>query len=99
VSRRLIGEAEHFWQARYYDFNIRSPQQFSQKLLYLHHNPAKRGLCALPEDWEWSSSCHYATGMEGRVEIESGWTARRREFPGQTGEVQDPSLPKRRNSG
>ena len=35
VSRRLIGEAEHFWQTRYYDFNIRGPQQFSQKLLYL----------------------------------------------------------------
>src|SRR5439155_11165441 len=23
VSRRLIGEADHFWQKRYYDFNIR----------------------------------------------------------------------------
>ena len=23
VSRRLIGDAEHFWQKRYYDFNIR----------------------------------------------------------------------------
>jgi len=22
VSRRLIGDAEHFWQKRYYDFNI-----------------------------------------------------------------------------
>jgi hypothetical protein len=32
-----------------------------------------------PEDWEWSSFRHYATGCEGRVEIESEWTARRRE--------------------
>jgi putative transposase len=24
VSRRLIGEAEHFWQKRYYDFNVRN---------------------------------------------------------------------------
>jgi putative transposase len=24
VSRRLIGDAEHFWQKRYYDFNIRN---------------------------------------------------------------------------
>jgi putative transposase len=23
VSRRLIGEADHFWQKRYYDLNIR----------------------------------------------------------------------------
>ena len=24
VARRLIGDAEHFWQKRYYDFNIRN---------------------------------------------------------------------------
>src|SRR3981189_1428884 len=24
VSRRLIGDADHFWQRRYYDFNIRN---------------------------------------------------------------------------
>ena len=24
VSRRLIGDGEHFWQKRYYDFNIRN---------------------------------------------------------------------------
>jgi hypothetical protein len=80
VSRRLIGEAEHFWQTRYYDFNIRNRQQFAEKLLYIHRNPVKRGLCERPEDWEWSSFCHYATGMRGRVEIESEWTARRREM-------------------
>jgi putative transposase len=28
VSRRLIGEAEHFWQKRYYDFNVRNEPQF-----------------------------------------------------------------------
>ena len=28
VSRRLIGDAEHFWQKRYYDFNIRNYPQF-----------------------------------------------------------------------
>jgi len=37
------------------------------------------GLCAHPEDWEWSSFRHYATGSEEPVEIESEWTARRRE--------------------
>ena len=79
VSRRLIGEAEHFWQKRYYDFNIRGRQQFLEKLRYIHRNPVKRGLCAEPEDWEWSSFRHYATGMEDRVEIESEWTARKRE--------------------
>ena len=79
VSRRLIGDAEHFWQKRYYDFNIRNYPQFVEKLRYIHRNPVKAGLCERPEDWEWSSFRHYATGCEGRVEIESEWTARKRE--------------------
>jgi putative transposase len=79
VSRRLIGDAEHFWQKRYYDFNIRNYPQFVEKLRYIHRNPVKAGLCECPEDWEWSSFRHYATGCEGRVEIESEWTARKRE--------------------
>ena len=79
VSRRLTGEAEHFWQKRYYDFNVRNHRQFVEKLRYIHRNPVKRGLCDRPEDWEWSSFLQHATGCEGRVEIESEWTARKRE--------------------
>jgi putative transposase len=79
VSRRLIGNAEHFWQKRYYDFNVRNHAQFVEKLRYIHRNPVKAGLCERPDDWAWSSFRHYATGCEGRVEIESEWTARKRE--------------------
>jgi putative transposase len=79
VSRRLLGNAEHFWQKRYYDFNIGDHAQFVEKLRYIHRNPVKRGLCERPEDWEWSSFQHYSSGCEGRVEIESEWTARKRE--------------------
>ena len=79
VSRRLIDDAEHFWQKRYYDFNIRDHPQFVEKLRYIHLNPVKAELCERPEDWEWSSFRHYATGCEGRVETESEWTARKRE--------------------
>jgi len=50
-----------------------------EKLRYIHRNPVKAGLCERPEDWEWSSFRHYATGCEGQVEIESEWTARKRE--------------------
>ena len=79
VSRRLIGDAEHFWQKRYHDFNVRNEAQFVEKLRYIHRNPVKRGLCERPEDWEWSSFRQYAAGIEGRVEIESEWTARKRQ--------------------
>ena len=79
VSRRLIGDASHFWQKRYYDFNVRNHEQFIEKLHYIHSNPVKRGLCERPEDWPWSSFLHHAVGHEGQVEIESEWTARKRE--------------------
>ena len=70
-SLHQLANAGHFWQKRYYDFNIRDHQQFVEKLRYLHRNPVRAGLCERPEDWQWSSFCHYATGAAGRVEIES----------------------------
>jgi len=79
VARRLIGNREHFWQRRYYDFNVRNHRQFLEKLRYIHRNPVKRGLCERPEDWQWSSFRQYATGCEGRVNVESEWSARKRE--------------------
>jgi putative transposase len=82
LSRRLIGAADHFWQERYYDHNIRNYESFQDKLRYIHRNPVKRGLCRKPADWEWSSFRHYATGIAGIVEIESQWTASRRERAG-----------------
>ena len=71
----LIRSAEHVWQKRYYDFNVRNARQFAEKLDYIHLNPVRAGLCQCPEGWEWSSARHYATGAEGRVEIKSEWTA------------------------
>ncbi len=74
-----LRQAEPFWEQRYYDFNVWTEKKRVEKLRYLHRNPVLRGLVAKPQDWEWSSFRHYATGAEGIVEIESEWTARRRE--------------------
>ncbi|MGD0506806.1 MAG: transposase [Terriglobales bacterium] len=83
VARRLaLRAAESFWQARYYDFNVWSEKKFVEKLRYIHRNPVKRGLVARPEEWRWSSFRHYAVGEAGVVEIESQWTARKREWAG-----------------
>ena len=80
VARRLaLRSREPFWQARYYDFNVFTERKRIEKLRYMHRNPVKRGLVQHPKDWAWSSFTHYATGAEGIVEIESEWTARRRE--------------------
>src|SRR5579871_6427070 len=62
----------------YYDFNVWNPEKTTEKLRYMHRNPVVRGLVAKPEDWPWSSFRHYATGMEGTIEIESFWTAAKR---------------------
>ena len=63
-------------------FNVWSERKRVEKLRYLHRNPVSRGLAATPEDWAWSSFRHYLTGEEGAVEIESRWTAQRRERMG-----------------
>ena len=83
TSKKL--RAKHlprFWQVRYYDFPVWSEAKRIEKLRYIHRNPVKRGLVERPEFWKWSSFVHYATGVEGIVEIESQWTARRRERMG-----------------
>jgi putative transposase len=84
VTQRLHGNAGgSFWQARYYDFNVFSDARRIEKLRYMHRNPVVRGLVERPEDWEWSSFRHCLTGAEGAVEIESWWTARKRELAGE----------------
>ena len=95
VSRGLgSGNGEAFWQARYYDFNVFSERKRIEKLRYIHRNPVTRGLCAGPQDWLWSSFRHYLSGEEGNVEIESMWTARKREQlgVGLTVKIKDPAL-------
>jgi putative transposase len=49
-----------------------------EKLRYIHRNPVVKK----PEEWPGRSFRHYLTGAEGTVEIESQWTARRREKMG-----------------
>ena len=80
VARTLaLRAAESFWQARYYDFNLWSESKSMEKLRCIHRNPVARGLVERPEDWLWSSFRHHFNGADGAVEIESQWTARRRE--------------------
>jgi len=55
------GENEsHFWQRRFYDFNVYSGKKLTEKLNYMHLNPIKRNLVADPKDWPWSSWSHYS---------------------------------------
>lgn len=80
-SRKLKETRDHFWQPRYYDFNVRTPEKFSEKIQYIHRNPVTRGLVTAPELYRWSSYNHYATGEQGTVSIESEWAAAKRREP------------------
>jgi len=80
VARQLRSpEGGSFWQPRYYDFNVWGEAKRIEKLRYIHRNPVRRGLVSSPEEWAWNSFRHYVSGVEGVVEIESQWTARKRE--------------------
>jgi putative transposase len=64
-------EEKHFWQRRFYDFNVWSEKKFQEKLAYMHANPVKRGLVLHPRDWPWSSWGHYTFGEEGMIRVDS----------------------------
>ena len=60
-------DAGHVWQARYYDFVVRTEIKKREKLRYIHRNPVRRGLVLEPEEWRWSSYRSYAYGEPGPV--------------------------------
>jgi putative transposase len=63
-----------FWQARFYDFNVRTTKKRAEKLRYMHRNPVKRGLVEAPEQWRWSSYRFYLLDEGGPVRVNEGWT-------------------------
>ena len=66
-------EIRAFWLQRYHEFNILSQDKLREKLDYLHFNPVKKGLCAAPEDWLWSSARWYLLQKSCGVKIEPGF--------------------------
>jgi len=60
----------HFWQPRFYDFNVFTWAKLTEKLRYMHRNPVKQGLVPKPELWPRNSYRAHAFGEEGLVKIE-----------------------------
>lgn len=79
LSVALRQNRRPFWEQRYYDFNVFTEEKRIEKLRYMHRNPVERSFVQKPEDWLWSSFDHYATGSLRGVEVESPWTALRRQ--------------------
>src|SRR5205814_3637465 len=48
VFDESAAEEKHFWQRRFYDFNVWSEKKVREKLEYMHANPVKRKLVGHP---------------------------------------------------
>jgi REP element-mobilizing transposase RayT len=46
---------KHFWQVESFDHWIRNDEEKARICRYIRNNPVTAGLCAAPEDWQWSS--------------------------------------------
>jgi len=64
-------EEKHFWQRRFYDFNVWSEKKVNEKLEYMHANPVQRKLVRHPKDWPWSSWAYYAGRGETKISMDS----------------------------
>jgi len=59
INRGRGAEGE-FWQPRFFDRALRTVQEYSEKVEYIHLNPVKAGLVRRPQDWRWSSFNEYS---------------------------------------
>jgi putative transposase len=75
VQENLWGEPvpQHFWQARFYDYNVWTRKKRVEKLRYIHRNPVRRGLVASPDQWQRRSFRTYALGEPGQARV-NDWT-------------------------
>src|SRR5215472_16347390 len=64
-------DEKHFWQRRFYAFNVWSEKKLWEKLNYMHRNPVQRKLVRHPKEWPWSSWSHYEKREEGLLRIDS----------------------------
>ena len=60
----------HFFQPRFYDFNVYTRKKMIEKLRHMHRNPVKRGLVPSPELRAWSSFRAYYLGEKSVVWLE-----------------------------
>ena len=71
-------EGAPLWEPRYYDFNVWSEAKRIEKLRHIHRTPSSVDWLRVPTIGRGAVSVTTSTGLEGPVEIESQWTARKR---------------------
>jgi putative transposase len=71
-DRQPNGEVHYrFWQrGGGHDRNVFEPAVVFAKIRYMHNNPVRRGLCAVPEEWPWSGAAEYAGVRVGPLRLD-----------------------------
>ena len=70
VAQRLGVRGEKFWQpGGGHDRNVHSRKAAGTVIDYIHDNPVVQGLCAVREEYRWSSARWYAD-RTGPVEVD-----------------------------
>jgi len=54
-ANRIMGSSGQFWQRGYYDRAIRKTEDIEAIFEYMHHNPVRRGLVQVADQWPYSS--------------------------------------------
>jgi REP element-mobilizing transposase RayT len=67
------GQTHAVWLKDFSAIDIWSHKFIRQKLLYIHMNPVRAGLCDHPAKWPWSSYHAYLPHQPGTVAIEVDW--------------------------
>jgi len=70
ANRILERKNQPFWQDESYDHWIRTAKEFNETIHYIENNPVRAKLVELPEDWRWSSACHYQEDREAATGLE-----------------------------
>ena len=66
-ARRLHqrrGTGGPLWQHQFWDRFVRHAKEYTDRLVYMHLNPVRRGLVAKPWQWPWSSYNNFALEKE-----------------------------------
>jgi putative transposase len=55
-AKKELGFAGEIWQTSFYDRRVRDTDEYSRFRHYIHMNPVRRGLVAVPEEFPFSSA-------------------------------------------
>lgn len=57
-SRRHLDQPAWLWQRSFFDYRLRTPHDYREKLIYVLENPVRKSLVATPDLWPYRGTIH-----------------------------------------